>query len=174
MTELVKSLGIEWPILIAQAVNFAILLAVLFKFVYRPVMRLLDERREGIRKALQREEQAAAKLASAEADRESLLAAARAESEKIITCAREDGEALKQKSAAEGKEEAGKMRQEASKRIDDERSRLVSEVKGEIGGLVVGAIEKAFGNVLDARTQGKMVEQALAAIRENTSADKKR
>jgi len=54
MAELFHALGIEWPILIAQVVNFAILLVVLWKFVYTPVMRLLDARREGVLKAIER------------------------------------------------------------------------------------------------------------------------
>jgi len=166
MTELVKSLGIEWPILIAQVVNFAILLAILAKFVYKPVIKLLDERREGVAKTLEREEKAATKLAAADADREKILAQARLESQKIIDEAKRDGGEVKKKLLASTKEEIAKQKADADKRLKDERTRLVMEVKGEIGTLIVDTIEKTLGDVLDARTQGKMVEQALAAIRE--------
>ena len=166
MTELVKSLGIEWPILIAQIINFAILLAILGKFVYKPVMRMLDDRREGVRETLLREEEAFAKLSAAEADKENILAQARAESQKIIDAAKQDGEEMKKKLVASAKEEIEKMRAEAAKRLQSDQIRLVSEVKSEIGALLVQTIEKTLGDALDARTQGKMVEQALAAIRE--------
>lgn len=165
MSELLHSLGIEWPILIAQIVNFAILLAILGKFVYKPVLKMLDERQEGVAKALEREEKAAAKLAAADAEREKILAAARAESQGIIDEAKKDGEGLKVKLVATAKEEITKLKADAEKRLKDERARLVTEVKGEIGGLIVDTIEKTLGDVLDARTQGRMVEQALAAIR---------
>ena len=77
MAELLHSLGIEWPILVAQIINFAILLAVLGKFVYKPVMKMLDKRRAETAQALLSEEQSAQKLASAEADKESILSEAR-------------------------------------------------------------------------------------------------
>ncbi|HBV01620.1 MAG TPA: ATP synthase F0 subunit B [Candidatus Taylorbacteria bacterium] len=166
MAELFHALGIEWPILIAQVVNFAILLVVLWKFVYTPVMRLLDARREGVLKAIEREEKSAMKLASAETDRSEILAQARAESQKIIDGARLDGEELKKKLIASAKEEIEKMQGYATKRLHDERSRLITVVKGEIGALIVETIEKTLGDVLDARSQGKMVEQALAILRE--------
>lgn len=166
MEELVKSLGIEWHILIAQMVNFAILLAVLGKFVYKPIMKLLDERREGVRKALEREERAAAKLAASEADKDKLLAQARADSQAIIDEAKRDGEELKKKLVAEAQENIKKMQLEAEQKLQSDKRRLVSEVKGEVGALIVDTIERTLGDVLDSRAQGKMVEQALAAIRE--------
>lgn len=166
MAELIHSLGIEWPILIAQIVNFAILLVVLSKFVYKPVMRALDDRREGVKKALEREETAAAKLALAEADREKILEQARNESQKIIDGAKQDGSKLQEKLIAAAKEEIERMKNEATKKLGNERSQLVAEVRGEIGALIVGTIEKTLGDVLDARAQGRMVEQAIAAIRE--------
>lgn len=167
--ELLAKLGIEWPILITQAVNFAVLLFILERFVYKPVMKMLDDRREGVRLALEREVKSSAKLASAGTEREKLLAEARVESQKIIDEAKKDGESVKVKLVAGAKEEIAKLKADADRKLKDERTRLVAEVKGEIGGLIVDTIEKAFSDVLDAKAQGKMVEQALAAIMETES-----
>lgn len=164
--ELLAKLGIEWQVLVAQIINFAILLAVLLKFVYKPVLKLLDERREGVLGTLEKEEKASAKLASADAEREKILAQARVASTAILEAAKKDGEDAKKKLLASAKEEVSKMHAEAEKRLREEKTRLLSEVKGEIGSLIVATIEQTLGDVLDARTQGKMVEQALAAIRE--------
>jgi F-type H+-transporting ATPase subunit b len=166
MQELLYSLGINWSVMVAQIVNFAILLAILGKFVYKPVLKMLDERKEGVAKALEREEKAAAKLAAADAEKEHILAQARAESQQLIDEAKKDGEGLKTKFVAAAKEEIAKLKADSDKRLKDERARLVTEVKGEIGGLIVDTIERTLGDVLDARTQGRMVEQALSAIRE--------
>src|SRR3989338_6119701 len=119
MNELLHSLGIEWPILIAQIINFAILLAILGKFVYKPVMKMLDDRREGTLRAIEREEFSAKKLLEAEADKENILVAARLESEKILETARQDGEELKKKLLASAKEEAGKIHAEAQRKVKD-------------------------------------------------------
>ena len=172
MQELLHSLGIDWRLLIAQGVNFAILLAVLGRFVYRPIMKMLDDRREGVRRAIEREEIAAAKLAAAEAEKEAMLADAGVRSQKIIDEARQSGEEVKRKMFGEAKEEIKKMQADAAKKLQDERVNLVTEVKSEIGTLIVDTIEKTLGDVLDERSQGKMVEQALAILREqNGSSD---
>ena len=166
MAELLHSLGINWPVMVAQAVNFAILLAVLGKFVYKPVLKMLDERREGVRLSLEREEHTAKKLAAAEVEREKILGAARVESQKIIEAGKQDGESVKKKLVEEARSDIAKMRLDEDKRRVAEKIRLLAEARRELGAVVVEAIERSFGDVLDARAQGKMVEQALAVIRE--------
>ena len=171
--EILTKLGINWPVMIAQVVNFAILLVILAKFVYKPVMNLLDERREGTKKAIEREEASTRKLQSAETEKAEILAVARAESQKILETARQNGEEVKKKLAAAAKDEITKMHADAQVKLRSEKAKLLAEVKGEIGTLIVSTIEQTLGDVLDARTQGKMVEQALSAIREDVKSSKK-
>lgn len=166
MSELLHSLGINWPVMVAQLVNFAILLFLLARFVYTPVMRLLDERREGIAQAARREAESAEKLAGLEKEREKILVAARAESQKIIDEAKKSGEQIAQRTILSAQEEIARREREAEKRFADDKARLVAEARREIGTLVVDAIERSLGDALDARSQGRMVEQALAAIRD--------
>ena len=166
MQELLHSLGINWSVMIAQIVNFAILLFILGRFVYKPVMRMLDERREGIADAARREKQIAEKLSGMASEREKLLAEARAESQRIIDEAKSGGETVQKRLLGEAQAEIARLRLEAEKRLAGEKIELVADVRREIGAVVVEAIERSFSDVLDARAQGKMVEQALAAIRE--------
>jgi F-type H+-transporting ATPase subunit b len=166
MQELLHSLGIEWPILIAQLVNFAILLCVLHRFVYKPVIKAIDERRESARVTVEKEEYVAKLLMSAGEEREKVLGEARRESQALLETARQSGEQLKRKMVVEAKAETARMESEADRKNEEEKIRMISEVKAELGGLVVSAIEHSLGDVLDERIQGRMVEQALAAIRE--------
>ncbi|OHA20578.1 MAG: ATP synthase F0 subunit B [Candidatus Taylorbacteria bacterium RIFCSPHIGHO2_01_FULL_51_15] len=166
MSELLHSLGIEWPILIAQLVNFAILLFILERFVYRPIIKLLDKRREDIATSAKRDEEIRAKLGEMDIARERVLTEARAQSQKILDEAKEDAERLRGKMILAAQEEIARNKADAERRLEASRVRLLAEVKGEIGTLIVDTIEKTLGDVLDERTQGKMVEQALAAIRE--------
>ena len=117
MTELLHSLGIEWHILVAQIINFAILLAVLLKFVYKPVMKMLDERREGVFATLEKEEKATAKLASADTEREKILAETRVTTTAMLEEAKRDGEEVKKKLLTSAKEEIAKMQTEAQKKL---------------------------------------------------------
>lgn len=173
MSELLHSLGIEWHILIAQIINFAILLAVLARFVYKPVLRMIDERREGILRAIEREEYASKKLALAETDREAIIAEAHRESARIIEVSRQDGESMKKRITSDAKAEIAKLQAFAEKKLYEDKLRLLGEVKAEVGTLIVSTIEQTLGDVLDPRAQGKMVEQALSAIRENIRSAKK-
>ncbi len=166
MTHLFSSLGIEWPVMLAQLLNFAILLAVLGKFVYAPVMKILRERQESVTRVLERETFSAKKLLETETDRENLLSAARAQSQKILDEAKRGGEEVKKKMLAEAQGEVMRLRAENERRLVAEKARLVAEARRELGTIVVSAIEQALGDALDPRAQGRMVEQALAAIRE--------
>ena len=169
MTELLHGLGINWPVMLAQLLNFAILLAVLGKFVYKPVMKMLDERQQKVANTLARDAHSLERHRAMEAEREKMLAEARAASQKIIDEAKQDGEGVKKKLLAEAGSEVARMRLEEDKRRVHEKARLVAEARRELGAIVVEAIDRSLGDVLDARSQGKMVEQALAAIREDAS-----
>lgn len=173
MQELLHSLGINWSVMLAQIVNFTILLAVLAKFVYKPVLRLLDERREKIAEASRKEQRIAIELSAIGAEKEKVLAEARAESERLIEAAKKSGEEAKKKILAEAEAEVSRLKSESERHLAGEKSRLLQEVKREVGGLVIEAIEKGFGDALDARGQGRMVEQALAALRETESDSRK-
>lgn len=152
--------------MVAQIVNFAILFFILGRFVYKPVMRLLDERQEKIARTEAEKRAAGERLAAIESEREKMLAEARAESVRIIEAGKQSGEEVRKKILVAGQEEAARIKADGEKRIAGERSKLISDVRREVGTLVVDAIDKAFGDVLDERSQGRMVEQALAILRE--------
>ena len=158
--------------MLAQLLNFSILLVVLGKFVYKPVMKMLDERQQKVADTLARDARSLEKLRAMEAEREKILAEARTASQKIIDEAKQDGEGVKKKLLAEAASEVARMRLDEERRRVAEKARLVAEARRELGAIVVEAIDRSLGDVLDARSQGKMVEQALAAIRENTSEKK--
>ncbi|MDO8564842.1 MAG: F0F1 ATP synthase subunit B [bacterium] len=166
MQELLHSLGINWGVMLAQIVNFTILLLVLAKFVYKPVMRLLDERRDKIAAAEKHGQEIAKQMEVLEQDREKVLSEARLESGRMIEEAKKSGEEARKRILAEAEMEVLKMRKEGEKRLAADKQRLLQEVKREIGGLVIETIEKGLSDALDAKSQGRMVEQALAALRE--------
>lgn len=123
MQELIHQFGIDWRLVLAQAVNFGILFFVLWRFAYRPVLGMLETRREKIREGISMREEAEKKLKEAGAEKEALLNAAEKESLSIVA----RGEAVGKKKEAEVVAEAfkkseglirdGKQRAEEEKRI---------------------------------------------------------
>src|SRR5688572_3836810 len=88
MKETLDSLGVYWPKLIAQMVNFAIVLFVLWRFAYRPVLKVLEERRQKVSEAMINAQKAKEELARTEAQRQEVLAQTNAQANKLIEEAR--------------------------------------------------------------------------------------
>jgi len=94
MTELFSKLGIEWHLILAQIINFAILLFILGRFAYRPLMKILKERQERIKLDEEKSVELSKEIAVARQRGEEILAAARVEGDKIIKQAEASGKNL--------------------------------------------------------------------------------
>ena len=94
MSELFHNIGIDWKVLLAQIVNFAILLFVLKKFAYKPILKVLNDRRKKIEEAIERSKSVDQKMAEIEILKEKILVEARRESDEIIKKAVEAAEQI--------------------------------------------------------------------------------
>jgi len=166
MSELFSKLGIEWQLLLAQVVNFAILAYILQRFVYKPLVKSLNERREAIAKNAEQGEEIALKLKEAEILKEELLAKARTESEKILKDATLFATKIKEEKLQETQNESALIIASAKKQIEQDRNNLRNELKKEIGTVVALAVEKVVGDVADTHAQKKLVDEAMSIIRE--------
>lgn len=166
MSDLFSNLGIEWHLIAAQIVNFAVLLFVLQRFIYRPLIKLLRERRE---KIAEDEKQRAAleeKLRELEEMKEKIAAEARRNSERLIKEAEANASRLAGEKIAEAETVIKKLGDEAERRLIMEKEKMIEETKRELGTLLVSAIEKSLPAVLDKRGEDKLVEEAMKIIRE--------
>ena len=84
MDSLLTQLGIDWKLLIAQIINFLVLLAILYKFLYKPVFKILHDREEKIEKSLRQAERIEKNLFESEAEKSKIVAEARNEAGKVI------------------------------------------------------------------------------------------
>ena len=157
--ELLKNLGVDGPKLIAQLINFGIVLLVLWKFAYKPVLEMLETRRQKIAKSMDEAEQIKAELAETQAERDKVMAEANARAEKLIADAKE---AAKQVGKAEG-ERAVKQAEEIIRKANEvtvaERARMMNELKAEIGRLVVDTTAKVSGKVLTDEDQQRLIDE---------------
>jgi F-type H+-transporting ATPase subunit b len=88
MSALFSAFGIDWRLLIIQAVNFALLLSVLTYFLYKPILRIIDERQKKVAEGVRTAEEADRKLADAKAEGEQLVGDASREAEGIVASGR--------------------------------------------------------------------------------------
>lgn len=88
MEGLVTAFGLNWKLLVIQGVNFAVLLSALTYFLYKPVMKMIDERREKIAEGVRSAEAAAQRLEAAEEESKGIVGSASKEAEQLVASAR--------------------------------------------------------------------------------------
>ncbi|OGI25659.1 MAG: ATP synthase F0 subunit B [Candidatus Moranbacteria bacterium RBG_13_45_13] len=161
MSELLSKLGIDWKLLIAQIVNFLVLLFVLYKFAYGPILAMLEKRQKKIEKGLKDAEEAHKKLEESEEKQKGVLKHVRTEAKDIVEKARVQAEKGKSEIAAEAKAQAEKIITGAKAEIAREKEKTIGEIKSEIGGLVAMAAEKIIGEKMDEEKDNKLIEESL-------------
>ncbi|NTW15817.1 MAG: F0F1 ATP synthase subunit B [Candidatus Moranbacteria bacterium] len=147
--EILTQIGIDGKLLLAQAVNFLILLAVLYRFAYKPMLSFLEKRTERIEKGLRDAEEAKRRLDEASKDKESILAEAREEARKLVEESRVSAEKRGADLVVEFERKAEKIVAEARERANEEREKLFREAKGEIAELVMATTEKVLREKLE-------------------------
>jgi len=161
MSELFSKLGIDWKLLIAQIVNFLVLLFILWKFAYGPILAMLEKRQKKIEKGLADAQEAGRKLEESEEKQKEILKKARTEAKDIVEKAHIQAEKAKSEIASEAKVQAEKIITVAKAEIEQEKQKTMAEIKSEIGSLVVAATEKIVDEKMDEEKDKKMIEEAI-------------
>lgn len=163
--ELLQNLGIDWRLLIAQLINFVILLAVLYKFLYKPVLKLLHDRSARIEEGLKNADNAEAKLKEASAAYEGKVLEARGEAQKIMETAKKEGEKIKAEVVAAAQKESEKIVASGRSRLNAEKEKMMREAEDELADLVEHATEHVLGQVVTPEIDKQLVEQAVKKVR---------
>jgi F-type H+-transporting ATPase subunit b len=142
MDQLIAVFGIEWELLIAETVNFLILLAILTYFLYRPVMKVLAERSATIKKGLEDAEAAAHTRTAVEGERAGIVAAAHHEGELIVARAEDEGKSERNHIVKSAQDRAEALLRDAAQSAEEAKRRALKESEGEIARAAVLAAEK--------------------------------
>jgi F-type H+-transporting ATPase subunit b len=151
-----------------QAAILIILLVLLAKFAWKPIMNAITEREAGIVAALAAAEAARKEMQNLQADNQRILQEARAERDNMLKEARE----IKEKMIADAKTDAeaqgAKMIEQAKATITSEKNAAVADIKNQVAGLSLEIAEKLLKNALSNReTQTELVEKMLADVKLN-------
>jgi ATP synthase F0, B subunit len=144
---------------------FLILLFLLAKFAWKPIMNAVKQREDSINQALEAAEEAQKQMQNLKADNERLLAEARAERDLILKEARE----IKDKIVAEAKEEAGregqKLIQQAQQAIESEKKVAIAQLKDQVAALSIEMAQKVMLNELsDEKKQTALINEYLKGV----------
>ena len=166
MSDTLQTLGITWPKLIAQFINFSVVLFVLWKFAYKPVFAMLEARREKIAEGLANAEKIKAQLVQTEADRLKILSQTGDKANKLIDEARADAAHVREQETQKAVAAAGRIIARAREATAQDHARMLEELKREVGRLVVQTTATVTGKILtpdDQRRLAEETEKQLAA-----------
>jgi F-type H+-transporting ATPase subunit b len=164
MNETLQTLGITWPKLIAQFINFAIVLFVLWRFAYRPIFAMLEARRQKIADGLASAERAKSELARTETERRRILSQAGDVANQMIEGARNAAARVRevetQKAIAAAEQIVAKAREAAAQ----DHAQMLAELKREVGRLVVQTTATVTGKVLTPDDQRRLAEETAKQL----------
>lgn len=150
---------------IMQMVILGILLLLLFKFAWKPILTALSEREEGIQNALDAAEEAKKEMQNLQADNDRLLKEARAERDAMLKEAREIKDSIIAEAKEEASEQAATMIENAKATIKQEQQAAVAELKKKVADLSIGIAETVVKKELASQDdQVKLVEGMLEEI----------
>ena len=161
MMEALGQLGINLPGLVAQVINFSLLLAILFVVGYRPIMRMLDERSNRIKDSMDKAEFIKQEAERVKDEVQEKLEEARKDGQAVVAKANEIGERLKAEAKQEAQHQAEALISRASSEIQRERDEAVAELRKEIADLTILAAEKVIYRTLDRAAHEKLIENVL-------------
>jgi F-type H+-transporting ATPase subunit b len=154
-------IGIDWQVLLAQFVNFAILFGLLFVLLYKPMRRMLDERSNRIKESMEQAEQIKEQITNTEEQVKLQMEAARREGQEILAQAAQMGERLKEEAKGEARQEAEVIVARARTEIERERDQAIDEVRREFVDLAIRAAEKVVNESLDREKHRRLIEEVL-------------
>lgn len=159
--EALANLGIDWKLLLAQVVNFVVVLLVLKRFAYQPMLKLLDERTAKIEKGLADAENAGKKLGEMEVREKAVLSEARSEAKRILVEADEAAQKRDAAKIAETEARVKKILQESEAKMVADQKKMLEEAKFELAGTVLLAVEKILREKMDSAKEKELIERNL-------------
>jgi F-type H+-transporting ATPase subunit b len=145
-------------------ITFLVLLWLLAKFAWRPMLRALEARRETIRKSLDDAQQARRELEEVNKESSRILKKAHAEAESILSKSRIDAETLREEMKQKARADADAIVREARRQIETETGRALRQIRGEIADLSIEIASKLIRKDLSKEDNRALIEEALRQL----------
>jgi F-type H+-transporting ATPase subunit b len=164
ITKITQEFGLSWPFLLAQILNFSVVAFLLWRFAFKPVLAMLDERQQKIAAGLKYAEEMKAKLDAVQ--QESVASAKRAQLEatRIIDEARKSANEFLDKQTQEGAAKAGEILSKAQQAIELEKKKMLAEARTEIARLVVAITQRVLAREMSDAERSRYNESAAREL----------
>lgn len=161
--EALENLGIDFTAMLAQAVNFGLLLFILWRFLYKPITKMLNERSEKIADSLEKSAQIEKEYENIESKKEKLLIKAKEDAAKVVDDARTEAKKIEKDAVFEAETKAKAILQNAQIEAQKEKLQIIEEAKDDVATLV----EESLNSILKKDTKrydDVLINEALAGF----------
>jgi len=159
-----EGLGINLGYLIVQVFNFLVVVVVLSRFVFKPILNMLETRKQTIEQGLEDARVANEAKAQAEEQAAKILAEAKHKAREETRLAAEKAERLVFEIKAEAEKDIAKMRDAAREEAEQVRTQALGELRGEVASLAIAAAQKVIGESLDDKRQRALIDAFFSGI----------
>ncbi len=164
MAELFEKLGIDWKLLVANTATFFIVLWVLRKFAFKPLMAVMDKRQKTIGEGLDAAKRSQEELKEIQDEKQRVMEQAKTEALGILQATQADAAKLRQQLIDQAQADATALTVKTQADLERQKQQMLTEAKGELADLVVAATAKVVGEQLDAKLSKKLADQAIAEV----------
>ncbi len=162
-----EGLGINLGYLLVQLFNFAIMFIVINAWVVKPILRMLEKRRQIVAQGLEDARVAAEARANAEVEASKIIAEAQQKAAQIVREATERASAVERELKAAAEAEAFKARQAALEALEEERNQMLADLRSQVASLAIAAAQHLIGESLlqDERRQRALLDEFFSGVK---------
>jgi F-type H+-transporting ATPase subunit b len=160
-----EALGINFGLLIVQIIAFAIVFLTLNAWVYKPMLDMMESRKQKIAQGLEDARVASEARANAEKEAAKVLAEAQAEAGRVVREATERAASAGKDVKAAAEAEAAKSRESVMAEAEMERNRILGDLRGQVAALAIAAANKLVGETLDEKKQRVLIDEFFSGVK---------
>ncbi len=160
-----EGLGINLGYLLVQVFNFLIIFVILVAWMYKPLLNMMQTRRETIARGLEDARIASEARENAEREAEEILAKAQQEAGKIVREATERGEQVRVDIKEAAESEIVKLREDAAADAQQEKEKVLGDLRGQVAALAIAAAQKVIGESLDEKRQRALIDDFFSGVK---------
>lgn len=161
-----EALGINLGFFIFQVLNFSIVLVLLYAWAYKPIINMLKKREETIAKSLEDARVASEARENAEEEARQIIAKAQSEAAEKVREATERAEEAARAVRVEAEAEDAKAREAALADAEQERDRILADMRGQVAALALAAAQKLVGEALDETRQRALIDDFFSGVKD--------
>jgi len=162
--QIADTFGVDWPHLISQIISFAIVCFLLQRFAYKPILGMLEERRKQIADGIAEREQIRDELVHVETRRRAVMMQAAAQASEVIQEARAAAANMRESETQKAIATAELIVVKARDAASQEHDRMLTELKREIGRLVVEATAMVTGKILTPEDHRRLADETAKQL----------